>query len=68
MFDAAREEVCVFVWIQDSDSLEKVERWPELTIDAASEKTRTTAKDLAEVEDGVDADFAEEESDDGDCV
>lgn len=58
----------MFVRVEDPDSLEKVERWPELGIDAASEKTRTTAQGLAEIEDGIDADFAEEESDDGDRV
>ena len=54
--------------LEDSDPPEEVERGSQLEVDAAGEETGTAAQGLAEVEGGVDADFAEEESDDGDRV
>lgn len=54
--------------LEDSDPAEEVERGPQLEVDAAGEETGTAAEGLPEVEGGVDADFAEEEGDDGDRV
>lgn len=54
--------------LRDPDPAEEVERGPQLEVDAAGEEAGTAAEGLPEVEGGLDADFAEEEGDDGDGV